>query len=305
MRISVAFATIFAALSVVALPLAQRDSSDPSLSLRTDDTFSDEAIFYRALTPAQKAQKTAKAATHKAAGLATQKAKPKAQVQDHRKARKEQKVTNKAAKAAKAIAKPNYKSHEQKIKDKATVVFSPGASKRLDGMGLHGKARQSAKKYHKNLMLGQMKKNGATKGIVVATAHKGGTVKTEANHITAQFFKGDKKGKSNKGAIRSSWTDKATGKVKVGEKDQHHVYINDKQKVPSAWSKAVDASNTRKTAAKEKEKGALEEKRVAKVAVAKKEGESIRQNISPDDKKAQREAAKAEKAARKKKPGTA
>ena len=136
-----------------------------------------------------------------------------------------------------------------------------------------------------------------------ATAHKGGTVATEANHVTAQFFKGDKRGKSNKGPIPSSWTDKATGKVKVGEKDQHHVYINDKRKVASAWSNAVDASNARKAAAKEKEKGALEKERVAKVEVAKKEGESIRQKISPDDKKAQREAAKAEKAARKKKPG--
>lgn len=139
------------------------------MSLRTDDTFSNEVIFYRALTPAQKA---ARVATHKAAGLATQKTKPKAQVQDHRKARKEQRVTNKAAKAAKAIAKPNYKSHEQKIKDKATVVFSPGASKRLDGMGLHGKARQSAKNYHKTLMLSEMKKNGATKGIVVYVLRK-------------------------------------------------------------------------------------------------------------------------------------
>lgn len=68
-----------------------------------------------------------------------------------------------AQKAAKVEA------HEQKIKDKATVVFSTGALKRLDNMGLHGKARQSAKKYHKNIMLGEMKRNhkDATKGIVV------------------------------------------------------------------------------------------------------------------------------------------
>jgi len=307
MRISVAFATIFSALSVVALPLALRDSSDPSLSLRTDDTFSAEAIFYiRALTPAQKAAKVAakaaRATTHKTAGLATQKTKTKVQVQGDRKARKELQVTNKAAKAAKAQAKPTYKSHEQKIKDKATVVFSPGASRRLDGMGLHGKARKSAKKYHKNIMLAEMKKKGATKGIVVATAHQGGIVKSEKNHITAQFFKGHKKGSSNGGAIPSSWTDKATGKVKVGEKDQHHVYVNDKQKVPSAWSKALDASRARKTAAEEKEKAKSGNLRDAKVADARVAGTKKAGEISPEDKKAQRKAVKEEKAARKKKP---
>lgn len=313
MRISVAFATIFAALSVVALPLALRDSSDPSLSLRNDDTSFAEDIFYiRARTPAKAAKVAAKAAArtnakaarapaHKAAGLATQKTKPKAQVQGDRKARKKQQATNKAAKAAKAQAKPTYKSHEQKIKDKAKVVFSPGASRRLDGMGLHGKARQSAKKYHKNIMSAEMKKNGATKGVVVATAHKGGTVKTEKNHITAQFFKGDKKGSSNGGPIPSSWTDKATGKVKVGEKNQHHVYVNDKKKVPSAWSKATDASHARKTAAEEKVKAESGKVRDAKVADARVAGTKKAGEISAEEKKAQREAVKAAKAAKKKK----
>jgi len=269
------------------------------LSLRTDDA---EAIFYdRALTPAQKAAKAARATTHKAAGLATQKSKTKVQAQGDRKDRKKLQATNKAAKVAKAQAKPNHKSHEQKIKDKATVAFSPGASRRLDGMGLHGKARQSAKKYHKNIMKSEMKKNGATKGVVVATAHKGGTVKDEKNHITAQFFKGDKKGSSNKGPIPSSWTDKATGAVKVGEKNQHHVYVNDKQKVPSAWSKAVGASDGRKTAAEDKKKAEEGKVRDAKVADARAAGSKKAGEISAEEKKAQREAAKAEKAARKKK----
>lgn len=267
MRISVAFAAIFAALSVAALPLALHDSSDTSLSLRNDDTSFAEDIFYiRAVTPAKAARvaaradtKAARAPAHKAAGLALQKTKTKVQVQSDRKARKELQATNKVAKAAKAKAKPNYKSHEQKIKDKATVVFSSGASKRLDALGLHGKDRKSAKKFHKNIMKSEMKKNGATKGVVVATAHTGGTVKEEKNHITAQFFKGDKRGSSNKGPIPSSWTDKKTGEVKVGEKHQHHVYVNDKQKVPSAWSKAVNASHDRKEAAK-KEKEAEKKK---------------------------------------------
>jgi hypothetical protein len=111
--------------------------------------------------------KAARAPAHKAAGLALQKTKTKVQVQSDRKARKELQATNKVAKAAKAKAKPNYKSHEQKIKDKATVVFSSGASKRLDALGLHGKDRKSAKKFHKNIMKSEMKKNGATKGVVV------------------------------------------------------------------------------------------------------------------------------------------
>ena len=118
-----------------------------------------------------------------------------------------------------------------------------------------------------------------------ATAHTGGTVKDEKNHITAEFFKGDKKGSSNKGLISSSWTVKATGEVKMGEK--HHVYVSDKQKVPSAWSKAVGASHDRKMVAKNKEEAELKKVRDAKVEAAKKAGAY---------KTAQRKAAKAEKA---------
>ena len=126
-------------------------------------------------------------------------------------------------------------------------------------------------------------------------------MKTEKNHITAQFYHGDKKGMSNKGPVPSKWVDKATGKEKVGEKNQHHVYIGDKKKVPSAWSNAVDASHARKAAAGEKEKAAAKAAHDAKSEGARKEGEAIKHSISADDKKAQRAAAKAEKAARKKK----
>lgn len=293
MRISVAFATIFAALSVVAVPLSLRDSSNPSLSRRND--FSEDILYIRAPAPAKAAKvaarvdaKAARAPVNKANGLALQKTKPKVQVQSDRKARKELQATNKAAKAAKAQAKPNYKSHEQKIKDKATVVFSSGASRRLDAMGLHGKDRQSAKKFHKNIVKSEMKKNGATKGVVVATAHTGGTVKEEKNHITAQFFKGDKKGSSNKGPIPSSWTDKKTGEVKVGTKDQHHVYVNDKQKVPSAWTKAIGASRDRKAAAKMEEAAKKKEVLDAKIAAKKEAGETKRK-----EREAARAAAKA------------
>ena len=145
------------------------------MSLRSDDTLSADAVLYaRARTPAHATAKAAaaRATVHKAAGLETQKTKSKAQTHVDRKARKEEKANKKAAKAEKAKAKPNYKSHEQKIKDKATVTFSAGASKRLDSMGLHGKERKSAKKYHKSIMLSEMKKNGATKGNVVYVLRK-------------------------------------------------------------------------------------------------------------------------------------
>jgi len=295
MRISVAFTTLFAALSVLALPLAKRNS-EPSLSLRSDVP-SSEALFYvRAHTEAHKAAKAAKAVTHKAAGLATQKSKSSDQVKSDRKTRKDQQAVKKAAKADKAKAKPDYKSHEQKIKDKSKITFSPGASRRLDGMGLHGKDRQAAKKYHKNIMKNEMKKNGAAKGNIVATAHTGGTVKHEKNHITAQFS--DAKGRP----LPSTWTDSKTGETKVGEKNQHHVYVNDKAKTPSAWTKAVDASNSRKSAAEASKKAESDKEFADKAAAAKKAGESTKNSISPEDKKAQREAKKAQKAA-KKKPG--
>ena len=143
------------------------------MSLRSDDTLSADAILYaRARIPAHAAAKAARATVHKAAGLETQKTKSKAQTHVDRKARKEEKAVKKAEKAEKAKAKPNYKSHEQKIKDKATVTFSAGVSKRLDSMGLHGKERKSAKKYHKSIMLSEMKKNGATKGNVVYVLRK-------------------------------------------------------------------------------------------------------------------------------------
>lgn len=292
MRISIAFTTLVAALSVLALPLAKQDS-EPSLSIRSDVPSSEVLLQVRALTAAHKAAKAARAVTHKSAGLATQKSKTPDQVKSDRKTRKDQQAVNKAAKADKAKAKPNYKSHEQKIKDKSKITFSPGASRRLDGMGLHGKDRQAAKNYHKNIMKNEMKKNGAAKGNIVATAHKGGTVKEEKNHITAQFT--DHKGRP----LPSTWKDSKTGETKVGEKNQHHVYVNDKAKTPSAWTKAVDASNGRKATAEASKKAELDKAFADKASAAKKVGESTRGSISPEEKKAQREAKKAEKAARK------
>jgi hypothetical protein len=125
------------------------------------------SLYHRALSAAQQAAKAAKAKTAKEAGLKAAAGKTPAQIKNDRKSGKDTKKAVKAVKADKAKAKPDHKSHEQKIKDKAKVTFSPGASKRLDGMGLHGKDRKAAKKYHTNIMKGEMKKNGAVKGNVV------------------------------------------------------------------------------------------------------------------------------------------
>ena len=130
--------------------------------------------------------------------------------------------------------------------------------------------------------------------IYSATAHTGGNRPDEKNHITAQFH--DSKGVP----LPSSWTDKDTGKTMVGEKNQHHVYVNDKMKTPSAWTKAVDASHSRKAEADAAEKEKAEKAFVDKIALAKKAGESTRASITPEEKKAQRDAAKASKVAKKK-----
>ena len=105
--------------------------------------------------------------TNKAAGLAVQKSKSSDQIKADRKTRKDANTVNKAAKAEKAKAKPDYVNHELKIKNKSKVTFSAGASKRLDSMGLHGEDRQAAKKYHKDIIKSEMKKNGAVKGNIV------------------------------------------------------------------------------------------------------------------------------------------
>ena len=126
-----------------------------------------------------------------------------------------------------------------------------------------------------------------------ATAHTGGSVKEEKNHITAQFF--DAKGRP----IPSTWKDSKTGDIKVGEKNQHHVYVDDKAKTPSAWTKAVDASNSRKAADEASKKAELEKAFADKAAAAEEVGKSTKDSITPEEKKAQREAKKAEKSSRK------
>lgn len=130
-----------------------------------------------------------------------------------------------------------------------------------------------------------------------ATAHEGGTVKEERNHITAHFKKAGGE------IVPSAWTDK-NGKKHVG--DQHHVYVDDNlgklKKVPSVWTNAVDdhkeaAEASRKAAleaAEVKRKIALEaelnrqaEIKDAKAKKAKAESMSL-QNLTPEEKAALR-----------------
>jgi len=233
--------------------------------------------------------------THKAVGSS----RTRDQVKNDRKTKKNNraaKVVNAKAKleANKAIAKADphkakglkTMTHEEKIKKKAKVEFSAGASRRLNDMGLHGKNRKAAKKFQKKMMMNEMKKKGATKGIVVSTLHTGGTVKEEKNHITAQFH--DAGGEY----IKSSWVDK-TGKTREGEKHQHHVYPNDNAKIPSVWTNAVDASNNRKIAAEEAKKN--EKSAVAK-AIGDLKKKSRVNTPEAEAKKLQRAAKKAKEA---------
>jgi hypothetical protein len=128
-----------------------------------------------------------------------------------------------------------------------------------------------------------------------ATAHDGGTVKHEKNHITAQFQDGSGR------ALPSKWTDGKTGEVKTGEKDQHHVYTAGK-KAPKAWTSAVGASKERHAAA-EKAKKAEEDKAFkAKAGTSKAAGLDTKKTITAEEKKAQRDAKKAAKADKKPKP---
>ena len=123
--------------------------------------------------------------THKAVGSS----RTRDQVKNDRKTKKDNraaKVVNAKAKleANKAIAKADphkakglkTMTHEEKIKKKAKVEFSAGASRRLNDMGLHGKNRKAAKKFQKKMMMNEMKKKGATKGIVVYVLRNSSTL---------------------------------------------------------------------------------------------------------------------------------
>jgi hypothetical protein len=72
--------------------------------------------------------------------------------------------------------------------------------------------------------------------------HKGGTVKEEENHITAQLF--NKEGKT----IPSSWTNQKTSQVEAGT--MHHVYPKGHEHGAQAWENHVKAHETQAEAEK-------------------------------------------------------
>jgi hypothetical protein len=87
-----------------------------------------------------------------------------------------------------------------------------------------------------------------------------------------------------------------TGEEKTGEKNQHHVYTDDKKaKAPSSWNKAVEGSKTKKAEDAAAKKQASDDAFKKKSAEAKKEGTAKGATMSAEDKKAQRKAAKAAK----------
>lgn len=130
-------------------------------------------------------------------------------------------------------------------------------------------------------------------------AHTGGNDPNEKNHITAGYYKAPaKKGQLGE-QIKSPWAVKHEkenpGKVTKG---LFHVYPSEKKKVPSAWTKAADASAARKKAEADHHAAAATAAEKAKhdrVEAEKAAGGAL----SQDAKRAQRDAAKAAKAAKK------
>lgn len=134
-------------------------------------------------------------------------------------------------------------------------------------------------------------------------AHPGGNDPNERNHITAGYYKAPSKGKPGE-QIKSPWAKnfeaKNPGKTTKG---LFHVYPEDQKRqthVPSSLTHATEASAARKK---------VEADKVAAKAKADEDAKTSRVNqerqaglgLSQEDKKAQREAAKAAKAAKKKK----
>ena len=134
-------------------------------------------------------------------------------------------------------------------------------------------------------------------------AHKGGNDPNERNHITAGYYKAPSGGKPGE-QIKSPWSKKFEAK-NPGKttKGLFHVYPEDQKKKthePSSWTHATAASAARHEAeaAKVAEKAEADaHAKASRVDEERKAG----LGLSTEDKKAQREAAKAAKAAKKKK----
>jgi len=126
------------------------------------------------------------------------------------------------------------------------ITFGAAARKDLDNLGLHGKERVKAKKYHKNIVKKHMKTvPGAHTAEITRIAHVGGTTPNDSLHATVAYrkkpptlAKGQKlSGNAQKKLkIPSTYTDPATGATKKG--GLHHVYPKKSQKMPSSYAAA-------------------------------------------------------------------
>lgn len=126
------------------------------------------------------------------------------------------------------------------------VRFSQGARKHLDSLGLHGKARKSAKKWHTNIVKSEMKRKGAASAQIKCVtdsrpcrnhlltsrfrhlAHRVGSADPRL-HVTAAFWD-----KNNKRMKSSYGNPPKRGNL-------HHVYVGSRP-VNRAYRNAVHAA---------------------------------------------------------------
>ncbi|KJA16872.1 hypothetical protein HYPSUDRAFT_79865 [Hypholoma sublateritium FD-334 SS-4] len=214
------------------------------------------------------------------------------------------KAVKKAAKADRVTKALDKGKTLPKRPSNAKVTFGSAARAKLDELGLHGKDRKKAKQYHKNIVKQDMKNHpGADSARIFHLAHKGGNDPNERNHITAGYYKAPAQGKPGE-QIKSPWAKNFEAKNPDKKtKGLFHVYPEDQKRkthVPSSLTRATEASAARKKVEADKAIAKAKADEDAKTTRVNQERQAG-QSLSHDDKKAQREAAKAAKAAKKKK----
>ncbi|PPQ95579.1 hypothetical protein CVT26_008607 [Gymnopilus dilepis] len=126
------------------------------------------------------------------------------------------------------------------------ITFGKQARKDLDDLGLHGKERRKAKKYHKAIIKEHMKSiPGAHTADVARIAHLGGSTPGDPLHATVAYRRKPPSGQTlsktqtKKLLIPSSYTD-SNGAVKKG--GLHHVYPKKKSHhLPASYAAAERA----------------------------------------------------------------
>ncbi|KAF9530161.1 hypothetical protein CPB83DRAFT_905446 [Crepidotus variabilis] len=111
-------------------------------------------------------------------------------------------------------------------KEKPKVLMSGGAKKHMDNLGLHGKDRQKASKWHRGVVKKALASKGADTAQIKHLAHSQGSVDPRL-HITAKLWNKDNK------VIKSSYgTPPKKG-------DLHHIVVPPKAHVNTAYKAAV------------------------------------------------------------------